>query len=146
MVNSRIQLVFVSLLALTGLVSCGQDFCVAGLGNCAAYKNQKPNDGKSLQTGGGSAPTGKLAIGCNSWGQCWTYSEVALGIVVANPSGAYKLQLHDGMPGEIVNNNAFYLKTTGKVRSKMRVLDSTITTMTQSCDLCDIDIVVFPKP
>ena len=144
--RSRIQLVFVSLLALAGLLSCGQDVCIAGIGNCAAYKKAASDPGKNLQTGGGSAPTGKLSLGCNSWGQCWTYSEAHLGLVVANAVGAYTLQLHDGMAGEIVNNNAFYLKTTGKVKSRVRVLDSTVTTMTQACDLCDVEITILPKP
>ncbi len=147
MVRGRIRFVLLSAVLLTVLVACGKDgVCFLGMGECNAFKNQKAGEGKSLQTGGGTAPTGRLSLGCNSWGQCWTYSEVALGLVVANASGTAKLQLHDGMPGEIVNNNAFYLKTTGKVRSRVRVLDSNITTMTQTCDMCDVDIIVIPKP
>ncbi len=146
MVRRRVQFAVLSLLALAGLVSCGQDVCIGGVGNCAAYKKATGEPGKTNQSGGGVAPKDRLSLGCNSWGQCWTYSEVSLGLVVANASGTYKLQLHDGMAGEIVNNNAFYLKTTGKVKSRVRVLDANVTTMTQACDLCDVEITILPQP
>jgi len=147
MFRGRIQLVVISAVLLTVLASCGKDgVCFLGMGECNAFKKGAEPGGKNLQTGGGTAPQGKLSLGCNSWGQCWTYSETQLGLVVANASGTATLQIHDGFPGEIVNNNAFYLKVTSKVRSKVRVLDSNVTTMTQACDMCDVDIVVFPKP
>src|SRR5262245_46337568 len=123
----RILFVFTAVVVTTSLLSsCGA--CVAGLGSCDAYKDTAKNN-KDLQnsTMNGNPPDGKLALGCKSWGQCWTYSDTQLALIVNGAAGGtYKLQVHDNMPGEITANNTFYLKTTNRVKTKVRVLDSVI--------------------
>jgi len=146
MVRSRILLVSLSTFLLVTLVSCGKDgVCFLGMGSCSAYSNQ-PQSPSTHTSNSGNPPSGKLAIGCRSWGQCWTYSEVPLQLYVVGATGTYTIEVHDNFAGENPVNNQFVYKTNRPVKTKLRVLDTVITNKTMACDLCDVEVTILPNP
>ncbi len=142
----RILLMSLALFVLTLLISCGQDLCVAGIGSCNGLKkNLQKQGGKDLQQGG-FPPTDKLAIGCKSWGQCWTTSEMNLELMASGGTPPYTFKVVDNYAGNIVpGTSLFYLTTTSRVKTRVRVIDA-YTPATAPCDLCEVEVSVIPKP
>ena len=150
MTKAKFLTVFLSAFGLIILMSCGQDVCVAGIGNCSAYKNSLDKQ-KDLQTGGtGTAPTDKLAIGCKSWGQCWTMSGRNLDLMASGGKPPYTFTAVTA-PATVITGSVFNVTASVKTVVRIRVTDANGTGVApiggvNTCELCEADVVVLPNP
>ncbi len=143
---SRILLVLAVSVGVLTLSSCGQDVCIAGIGSCGAYQKALDKN-KDLQTStggsGGTAPTDRLAIGCKSWGQCWTLSGRSLELMASGGTPPYVFHVIDG-DDKLINMSVLSITTSVKTKLRIRVTDATNQALTTKCDLCETEVTILP--
>lgn len=151
MTKTQLLSAFWCAFALFTLLSCGKDVCVAGLGECSAYK-QSLDKQKDLQSStSAGAPTDKLAIGCKSWGQCWTMSGRNLDLMASGGKPPYTFTAVNA-PSTVVTGSVFNVTASVKTVVRIRVTDSAGAGMPpagggpNTCELCEADVTVLPNP